>query len=292
MANFLETPEGQAWAARYAAEHNGNLPGQQSGESLDEAIANLMWSQDFASATGQAPTQQDWEEAWWARQSDDSWFRPYLDLANEALRPDFFMDSPVGQSGGSGNAPYPGGGAGASTVPPSGSVTVPNPVTGAPMDWFGPERYGGTPSPSASAPAGSGRFSADYYKQLAGPTPGNAPAPSGSMGGTGGWDTSYAMPGIVDSPSAPPPVAPMASPATQWMSPAQAQQQNMQAFAQTITNPATYTLQGAIPRTVDYWGRESARNANALQHTSNTLARNIQGGANNIASFWQYLNQR
>lgn len=44
MANFLETPEGQAWAARYAAEHNGNLPGQNSGESLDEAIANLMLS--------------------------------------------------------------------------------------------------------------------------------------------------------------------------------------------------------------------------------------------------------
>ena len=168
MANFLETPEGQAWAARYAAEHNGNMPGQQSGESLDEAIANLMWSQDFAGATGQPPTQQDWEEAWWARQSDDSWFKPYLDLANEALRPDFFTDSPAGQSGGS--ASYPGGGAGVSTVPPSGSVTTTNPITGQQQDYFGPERYGGAPAlsgaPATNAPAGSGRFSSDYYKQL------------------------------------------------------------------------------------------------------------------------------
>jgi len=337
MANFLETPEGQAWAARYAAEHNGNMPGQQSGESLDEAIANLMWSQDFAGATGQPPTQQDWEEAWWARQSDDSWFKPYLDLANEALRPDFFQDSPAGQSGG--NAPYPGGGAGVSTVPPSGSVTTTNPITGQPQDYFGPERYeqgsmAPPLAPVAGAPAGSGMFSSDYYKQLTGPLPRariemlpSAPPPgmsslvlnsqgqyvsplnpAGGMvyggevskgpgmtygnevpklpnGRAGGGEApkspEFSTNGAFPSANYAAPVSPLAA----WAG-------NARESARYVTNPNNYTLQGALPRTVDYLGRMGARNASALQYMNNATAQGIQGGANNIENFWRYINTR
>lgn len=89
MANFLETAQGAEWAAAYAKEHNGLKPGEVPGESLEESIANLMWSRDFADSTGQAPTQNDWEEAWYSRQYDDSWFKPYMDNANLALSNDF-----------------------------------------------------------------------------------------------------------------------------------------------------------------------------------------------------------
>lgn len=238
----------------------------------------------------------------------DSWFKPYLDLANEALRPDFFQDSPAGQSGG--NAPYPGGGAGVSTVPPSGSVTTTNPITGQPQDYFGPERYGGAPAlsgaPATNAPAGSGRFSSDYYKQLGEAEPRarvemlwNTPEPNQTFAPMVGRapGTSPAPQGVQFGPPLPPVQGefvnggafPAFSNQTP-ISPMDAWGRNASDVAGLVGNPNTYTAQGMIPRTVDLWGRGNARNASSLQYMSDALARNIQGGANNVQNTWQYAN--
>jgi murein DD-endopeptidase MepM/ murein hydrolase activator NlpD len=75
----------EAWREAYAAEH-GYRPGEGNDETEAEALANKLWSEKFVERTGQAPTQDDWEDHYYRHQTrgSDS-FQYYLSQAQEAL---------------------------------------------------------------------------------------------------------------------------------------------------------------------------------------------------------------
>lgn len=85
MANWLDTADGQAWAAQFAAEHNGMKPGEQGGEDLRDALANLAWSRNFAETNGRAPNEQEWQQATYSRWANDPEWNKWRTVADELL---------------------------------------------------------------------------------------------------------------------------------------------------------------------------------------------------------------
>lgn len=69
------------WLGAYAQEHGHNV-GEGNDETPQEAVANLLWSQEFAQANGRPPSQREWESHYYREQKrgTDDW-KNYLDMA-------------------------------------------------------------------------------------------------------------------------------------------------------------------------------------------------------------------
>ena len=95
------------WRRAYAQEHGGALPGEVSGESELEAIANRLWSLDFLKTYGRGPTQEEWVAHWerYGKGLDPTW-ETYLQKARELVsQPEKKSTTKTVSRSGSGSAP-------------------------------------------------------------------------------------------------------------------------------------------------------------------------------------------